>query len=335
MIAVLAQKEKGGVQYYRSVVPMLSIMREYGVPVQLVLPLEFSIFTASKYKILLIDRPMRESEIHCIYIAKQCGVKVWIDIDDLLWRIPRANLAARTFTEQAADRLLTAMINADVITCSTTALAEHIKTEYDRNAIVIPNAWDDFKDDISAHQVATDGIKILYRGSNTHAGDLFNHRAAFRQYNRIQFLFMGDTPWFLFREYGGGLDMVLTEPWNPDITTYFYRIHQHNPQYFIFPLEDNDFNRCKSNIAAIEATQAGAVCICPAYLPEFAGFPAIHYQDEKHLCEILEEIDASDSELDQRTRYEHIKAEKHIREVLALSKVNELRISIINFLIEK
>jgi anthranilate/para-aminobenzoate synthase component II len=43
------------------------------------------------------------------------------------------------------------------------------------------------------------------------------------------------------------------------------------PDVMVFPLEEHNFNKAKSNIAAIEILYGGGICLSPQGLPEFAG----------------------------------------------------------------
>jgi hypothetical protein len=70
-------------------------------------------------------------------------------------------------------------------------------------------------------------------------------------------------------------DNAIYIPWNQNFMSYQIQLRGTSPDYIVVPLVNDAFNRCKSNIAWIEATNAGAVTIAPSYLPEFRG-PAMH-----------------------------------------------------------
>lgn len=120
---------------------------------------------------------------------------------------------------------------------------------------------------------------------------------------------------------------IIQEAWTNDIFGYFQRLIQLKPHFVVFPLEDNTFNRCKSNIAAIEATVAGAVCISPDYMPEFGEIPRIAYHpngEENSLFSTLEWINNNDvSDIWQRVH----EGETPLQ-ILRLSEINKIRIRI-------
>lgn len=320
-IAVLLKKEESAVSYYRSTGPIAALCRATGWQFLPIKPDEFTADSCHAYDILFAHRPVFYAEVAAIWTAKEHGVKVVVDLDDCLWKIPVSNTAHNSFGKGASDNLALAMQNADAITTSTDALKREIKIEYGRESLVIPNAYND-RLPILPFDTKEGPIKMVYRGSNTHHGDLYTHRGAFKSYSNIELTFIGDMPWFLFQDYGGWLTRIFHEPWT-SLSLYFRRIRSMNPHFFIFPLENNEFNRCKSNIAAIEATQAGAICIAPSYMPEFQKFPCIHYDNQENLIETLDLINT-----DPEKTYMpdlHKRAVKYIETNLKISQVNNLR----------
>lgn len=331
-IAVIGKKIESAVTYYRATVPIGEMCRSNGWQMAVFLPRDMTEDVLHYFDIVFLHRPIHPSEVSIIWLAKQIGVRVWIDIDDLLWKIPIANPASTMFTPNDRHELMKSMLNADVITCSTPAIAEAIQTEYDRQAIVLPNAWNERGGPISEYNDKAERKTCLYRGSNTHDGDLYTHRDAFRKYDTIDFAFMGAMPWYFARSYGGNLPVIRHERWTDNVLSYFARIREINPTFFIVPLENNPFNVAKSNIAAIEATDAGAVTIYPSYLPEFAKFPGIPYDSPAHLCRVLAELDDLPA---SAFRHIHDAAAEYVRTNLRLSDVNRKRADIVEFLTQK
>lgn len=331
-IALIGKKMESAVTYYRATGPFAELCRVNDWQMAVFLPRDMTNDILHYFDIIFLHRPIHPSETEIIWKAKQVGVKVWVDIDDLLWKIPIANPASTMFTPNDRDELMKAMINADVITCSTPAIADAIQTEYDRQAIVIPNAWNDRGGPVTPFNENAPRKTCLYRGSNTHDGDLYTHRAAFRKYDTIDFAFMGALPWYFAKSYEGNLLVIRHEQWTGDILTYFDRIRQINPAFFIVPLENNAFNAAKSNIAAIEATDAGAVTIYPSYLQEFAKFPGIPYDNPAHLVKVLTEIDTLPASTFKPI---HEAAVEYVTANLRLSDVNRKRKEIIETITQK
>jgi len=130
---------------------------------------------------------------------------------------------------------------------------------------------------------------------------------------------MGELPWYLLKTYGGHLDRLNWDSFTPNTAKYFDKIKEIAPEAFIFPLEDNDFNRCKSNIAWIEATLAGAACIAST-LPEFHNVPTVPLSYSQYGYDTL------------ALRIEFNLSRQYISEHLRLSQINHQRAQVVQML---
>jgi hypothetical protein len=291
-ILILQKKVESAVTYYRTNVPFAELGRSHGHDVDFMLPKDVTNDILHKYDVVVFHRPELDIEMRILWLCHVAGIKIWVDIDDLLWKIPTSNPASVLFTPESKTNLQRGFINADVVTCSTPALKEAIMAEFGVEAHILPNAYNDREPLTNTFQRQREKALVLYRGSNTHDGDLFTYRDAFKPYQHIDYNFMGLQPWYMFKRYGGQLDRLFLHGYKQSVLDYFAVIENMKPNFFVFPLEDNEFNRCKSNIAAIEATMAGAVIIAPSYMPEFAKIDgALLFDDERQLGEILSTID--------------------------------------------
>lgn len=327
-IAIIGKKMESAVTYYR-VTPLIDLCRKNNWQMAIFQPRDVTEDVLTYFDILFMHRPISDAETSLLWTANRLGVKTWIDIDDLLWDIPLTNPALIMHGPKERENLMTSFLNADVITCSTPYLAERIEKDFGRRAIAIPNAWNERTGKPTAFNAKPEKKAVLYRGSNTHDGDLFTHRAAFREYENIEFNFMGSLPWYFAKEYGGMLRTIRHEGWTNSFQSYLERLRFINPSFAVVPLENNPFNQAKSNIAAIEATMyAGAVTIYPSYLPEFAKFPGIPYDNVNHLRSIFDAISAGST---QDFEHVHRAATLYVETVLPLQKVNEAREAIVEY----
>lgn len=291
------QKEKqSAVEYYRAS-PLLTMSRTYKCRVDFIPSREIRETALMEYDILFSHRPVTPSEIRSLALAKSHGLKIVLDYDDLIWSIPVSNPAILHFTEDAAFATQEAMRLADLVTCSTPALQAAIKRDWGRDAQVIPNAWDERQRIAKAWNAPKEGkpISIAWRGSDTHAGDLYQARNAFFESNNVKWIFFGMLPWFILKQYGGNLDSFTFQGPTPGFTEYLRTFEKMWPAYVVFPLEDVEFNKCKSNIAWQEATAIGATVIAPAYMPEFANIPCIQYQSHDELNQWLYTISTGET----------------------------------------
>jgi hypothetical protein len=332
-IAIIAKRIESAVTYYRANAVFSELCRANNWQCGIYEPRTLTDDFLHTFDIVFFHRPILPSETFVLWKAKKAGIKVWLDIDDLLWAIPLANPARTMFSPDDQSELLTNIINADVVTCTTKALADAIQQQFNRTAIIIPNAYNDRHGEAQAFNKEPKRKTILWRGSNTHDGDLFVHRSAFREYKDLQHLFFGSLPWYLHEQYGGHLKTLYHSNFTQTIIQYLEELRKINPTFMIVPLEDNEFNRAKSNIAAIEATMyAGAVTIYPSYMPEFTKFPGIPYDNAAHLGKILAEIDREPA---ARFAHVHRAAVDYVNATLKLSDVNQARAQVAQWLTEQ
>jgi hypothetical protein len=98
------------------------------------------------------------------------------------------------------------------------------------------------------------------------------------------------------------------------------------PALIHVPLQDILFNRCKSDIAAIEGTFAGAACL----VPEFWDIPGtIKYNSQETYYEGMRSVLSGEVNIVEQNRISW----EYIMDVKSISKVNELRVNLIKSLV--
>jgi hypothetical protein len=111
-----------------------------------------------------------------------------------------------------------------------------------------------------------------------------------------------------------------------DIIQYYKYFHAIKPAVHLVPLKNNKFNESKSNIAWIESTMVGAVCLCPD-LPEWQLDGMIIFDDMfKSFSNLIENEDL---------KYQWQASYNYIKNNLLLSVVNKQREEIIREIIKK
>jgi len=283
------------------------------------------------YDVLFLQRPSLDAtkRIKLIDYCQKLGKKVWIDFDDNLFAVPMENRVHDDMKPEVLQAMAQVLQMADLVTVSTPNLKAFYEEKLGlKNVHVVPNAWNfelhGFADkynevkEVPPPQIAK--IKFLWRGSETHQGDLADAfeailHAAMEQREKAHWTFMGYNPWML-------TEMMPRELWSyvrsEDIMEYFRNLKAQAPQIVFFPLRDNVFNRSKSNICWMEATYAGAVCIAPNW-DEWKKPGIISYSStddfQNHLTE----------DYSQYASACWRQSESYIRENLNLNKVNLLR----------
>jgi len=273
-----------GCAYYRSVGP-LSQLRNDGW--EMVLPnadFDLTWGTLSQYDALFLQRPYLPDHLTLAKMAKPL-MPIWVDIDDLVWDLPQCNPNFdRMMTQKVLDVVDATLSLADVITTSTEALAITTSRRYPgANVRVVPNAHNNYWFPQQASAPLTP--MVFWRGTNTHQCDLLEYAnvivAAKKRHPETRFVFMGTTPWMLTGrmeyERAQGVDMfrylqLLSTKIRPALT--------------IVPLADNQFNRCKSNVAWVEAGVVGGRVIAPDW-PEWQQDGIANYRNPATFLEIL------------------------------------------------
>lgn len=324
-IGILTKPAYNAVSHYR-LAPWIVLGKYSDAQTVLINPKTVTEYDLRLIHVLIAHSPSTKMEYNILTLAKSYGVRIVIDYDDLLQAIPGINPAAEYWGKEETQDIATELItHAHVVTVSTDQLASEFLSRFGVEARVINNALDDSAFAVSPKRTydETKPIKVLWRGSNTHEGDLYTHRQAFREYPNVEFHFFGYRPEKLTSKYGGNLETINYIPGEKLVSDYMIRLLTLAPDIVIVPLEDSAFNRCKSNIAWIEATWAGSICLAPAYMPEFNRPGIMNYEDVTDLVTQLEYVSTSairphESGLLEASRQD-------IRTNFLLSKVNEAR----------
>ncbi len=185
-----------------------------------------------------------------------------MDMDDDLLRLPEHHPdRLKLYYAKSQVPILTAMIQAKALTVSTPYLANLLRV-YNSNIYVLPNYLDDSLWRFNSFKPQTgQKIRILFIGGITHVPDLEMilpsiHRLAAKYPDQLELVF-----------YGANLDVGFAENLPVSVTninaeTYVYSDFVNIAlaqvaDIAIAPLEDNDFNRCKSNIKYLEYSAMG------------------------------------------------------------------------------
>lgn len=292
------------------------------------------------YDVLLLQRPSMDAakRIKLIEFMKSLGKKIWVDFDDNLFDVPMENRVSDSITQDVKMSMFQLLNLADLITVSTQDLKDYYQKIGIKPTIeVVPNAWnfdlhgfaDCYNEVKEVPPPQKKKVKYLWRGSETHQGDLISAgeaimKAASVHQDLVHWTFMGYNPWML-------TENIPREWWSyiksEDIMEYFRNLKAQAPQLMFFPLRDNALNRSKSNIAWMEATYAGAVCIAPGW-PEWNKPGVMPYFNDEDFEKLL-----IDPQPEKHNDWWEESAD-YIRENLSLTKVNAKRKELLTNLIK-
>jgi hypothetical protein len=236
--------------------------------------------------IVCIPRIYRNDELRILELAKAAGRPVWVDYDDNLLEVPESNPAYIEFSQPSArESILTALAMADVVTVSTEALRalfQQARPPEMSPVVLVRNGLNPFWPKRAATHARSD--TFYWRGSSTHITDVMQYSAAIAAGlpETASFHILGWFAWPLasavLNKTGENLSYTKELPLN----MYFRELENSGATCCVVPLEDNAFNRCKSNIAQLEAIAVGALAIVPDW-PEWQLPGAIVYRDDESL----------------------------------------------------
>lgn len=289
-IGVLQTTSGEAQDYYRMTYPLGVLGRMYRDQIQ-VIPLTGTISnsTLAVLDILMVDRPMNRQHATMLKVAKLCGCKIWLDYDDDIMNVMPGNPAFGTFMQEEVRAAIPRSLSyADAISVTTKTLAEVIAPHTAAPIMIVPNAWNDVDNPFKEIRPTGDPFKIMWRGSATHQEDLRSIEKAVKRFindKEIDVAFIGDMPSFT-----SGMDGQIFFVPPKGLHYYFQNLYDLAPDALLAPLLPNRFNQCKSNIAWIEATIAGAVCFAPDSLDEWQQPGIINYRNPDDLINKVGEL---------------------------------------------
>lgn len=276
-----------GTQWYRGAGPLGEISKSNNdIHIRYEREIDWGTLKASN--ILFLLRPSTERHYQYIQLAKELGVKVWIDYDDYLLDVPKDNPSHGYYSNPGVKKIIELCIaQADKVSVSTNHLRK-LLSELNKNITVVPNAIDQniikYKPTKSPNQTI-----VLWRGTATHQRDLLEYQDEIIQVakndERIKFAFVGYNPWFITEKIPR---QALYFP-PVDLFQFNAALCALRPRVVMVPLHDSDFNRSKSNIAALEGSMAGGAILAPAW--EEWSIPGVfQYDSKKTFYNLLQEM---------------------------------------------
>ena len=265
-----------------------------------------------KYDLVVFQRALGNAVQLAEYIT-ELGIPYVYDLDDNFWEIPGHYNIKSVYNPKTLGTMEKMMRGATAITVSTQALGDYIYNKLKLKCIVINNGIDLNRYKIQPFNKVG---KTIWRGSSTHVDDVRQFASFYesiaKQIETIEF-------W--------GHDCVKNSPRlginnskffaGEDLVRYFRLLQNSNIAHILCTLVDDEFNRAKSNIAWIEATLAGGVCVGN-------GVGEFH----------LKQIDMNEFDLNADYSTHHELSRQTIHEYYNLEKLNDVRIELYNHIIE-
>lgn len=230
--------------------------------------------------VAIFQRPANQIELIAIEQCKKYRVPVIVDLDDNGWEVQDDNPAVEFYKRDAINASLRAICRAaDVVTVSTEGLKTAVKENAGVDAVVIKNAIDETKFDVTLPKTHKRSKTILMRGAGSHGRDWEEYKDGIlkilKNFPEYKLAVMGFHPEWLKDIPKSQIDYYKFT----DIITYFDTLMQIRPKYAIVPLQKIKFNESKSAIAFYESAVAGALTMA-TNLPEFHGVENFNNSEE-------------------------------------------------------
>lgn len=278
----------GAVDHYRMQSPFDVLQRQFGINFSTIDSLNVPDETLLPFDLILFSRTIRPEYVDRL---NKLGIVFGVDIDDY-WFLPEEHILYQSYKELNTTELIINSINAaHFVTCTTEILADKIRP-LNPNVYVIENGIDTEYPYWNTNKNKSTRLRFGFTGGTTHADDLqliaqdvarsisdnkFFHKAQFGLCFKAEWSRNGQVPSMYiayermltedhkcFEKYLPEYSMQLKLLLEPDGTDKpyrqlkFRRVEEFPLVYddldiIVAPLQDNEFNRCKSNIKMLEA----------------------------------------------------------------------------------
>lgn len=276
---VLALPVHSGAGQYRVIEPLDALQNAGLIRSSVILPmanraqriLQPLELLRAKPDILFLQYAMSDHQLirNAEYKKVLPGVKLIQSVDDLYGNVPEKH-PNRTFQlREGHRRMMQAISTSDELIVTTEPLAEHYR-RYAGHVAIVPNALTDSWFALEPRRNPPGGrLRVGWVGAQQHKGDLELIQGVVKRFaDRVDWVFMGmcideikpfikeERPFVSIAEYPAtmaqlGLDIAIA------------------------PLEDNPFNRCKSNLRLLEYGAMGWPVICSDVYPYRSDDPPV------------------------------------------------------------
>lgn len=281
----------GGVEYHRLYSPLKYMQINYSDEVEIDICTDINdkgLPDLRGYDLVLFNRyiGVRHYDI-LVHLAKH-NIPYIIDIDDY-WVLPRFHHAYRWWKSNNIKAAITdAITYAHAVTTTTPLLADKIRA-YNQNVAVIPNALNLTDDQWLAEPTASDKVRFGWVGGLTHANDIQIICDSIADIceaypDKVEFYLCGYEQHHLWQSilyrFNGAADkirpqIVVSQAQSVNEYGNFYRLFD----VALAPLEDTNWNNCKSELKIIEAAAYSLPVIASGHPPylNHAGNPGVRF----------------------------------------------------------
>ena len=218
------------------------------------------------FKCIAFNRVPLNIDPDTIKRYKDNGGLVLMDVDDY-WILPSNHYLKSGWAKAGvSERIMKLLEIATVVTCTTERLASKVK-EFNENALVIPNSLPFINhSQFTYTRQPSEHVRFGFVGGSSHLFDVRQIGPIFQHYSQLPFKFCGYSEKndqakkmdLVFSNYGKNKNYTHLEMQPLDKYLYGYD----DIDVAIAPLEDNEFNKYKSNLKILEAGLKKCAIIC-------------------------------------------------------------------------
>lgn len=213
-----------------------------------------------RYQLVYMHRTHNDSHLRYIQTARRLSIPVWTDWDDDLINVPKYNPAAKIYENNVLADIIS---HSDVVSVTTKAMADNYtapQANVIENFIPLEVKY--------LEPVKKDKFRIFWRGSNTHDTDFYVHKMNLYKFIKdktdVEFICMGDIPVNVIYDLQKLCPVKKINA--AEILLYLHFLQKENIADIVFvPLEDNPFNRAKSDCAVRECLLNGILSVTPEW----------------------------------------------------------------------
>jgi len=337
-LTIICPNPKDATSFYRGIGPFGTLMDEMK-DFECTFPNSVSWDAVKISSGVFMQRPFTTQHVQICEIVKSNKKNLWIDYDDYLLNVPMDNPTWGIYGDPAIkENIIKCLVHADVVSVSTPYLEECLRQEMINAEVlknpgvtlpefhVIPNAYDESLFTPAQRHEKRPKL-IVWRGSETHVRDVLTYAEEIieisNQHPDWTWLFVGMPPWMLIERMPKGRCI-----WQKALDPIQYNDYLKGcqPDICIVPLHFSPFNLCKSNIAWIEATHAGAVVLAPD-APEWRKPGVTTYNNQADFKNGLLKLMGTSGQLKQTLNKMSL---EHIQRELTLKVTNKKRAEILS-----
>lgn len=246
--------------FYRGVGPLSYLKKRYPDKVTFTFPQQSDWSQLKLADLVFMQRPAAPEHFVGLCVAKDLGLKVWIDFDDDNLAVPKDNPMYGYYQQMPVKEAIIKLArHCDVLTVSTEFLKKKYGI-YNKNTVVIPNAVDDSLLHLRQIPPGPRQKRILWRGTQSHTRNLMTVAREIvslsRKHSDWRFTFFGMDPIDL-------TDHMKNAEVHGQVTPleFFKVMCSLNAGILYYPLGPTDHAQARSHISWLEGTFAGCVVV--------------------------------------------------------------------------